>query len=89
MRIRALLREVTHIPLNTKQFTPVDQVVISNLEQPVKRGGGVKGGERTKGHSGSENANAELMRQAISSAALGEGWRGYFEHKLKKMEKGT
>ena len=43
MRIRALLREVTHIPLNTKQFTPVDQVVISNLEQPVKRGGKKEG----------------------------------------------
>lgn len=43
----------------------------------------------TQLHSGSETANAELMRQAISIAALGEGWRGYFEHKLKKLEKGT
>ncbi len=42
----------------------------------------------TQLHSGSETANADLMRQAISIAALGEGWRGYFEHKLKKLERG-
>jgi len=40
----------------------------------------------TQLHSGSETANARLMQQAISIAALGEGWRGYFEHKLKKLE---
>ena len=40
----------------------------------------------TQLHSGSETANAQLMRQAISVAALGESWRGYFEHKLKKIE---
>ena len=43
----------------------------------------------TQLHSGSEKGNAELMRQAISIAALGESWRGYFEHKLKDMETGT
>ena len=40
----------------------------------------------TQLHSGRETANAQLMRQAISIAALGEDWRGYFEHKLKKIE---
>ena len=43
----------------------------------------------TQLHSGSEKGNAELMRQAISVAALGESWRGYFEHKLKKLETAT
>ncbi len=43
----------------------------------------------TQLHSGSEKSNAELMRQAISVAALGESWRGYFEHKLKKLETAT
>ena len=42
----------------------------------------------TQLHSGSETANTELMRQAISIAALGESWRGYFEHKLKKLALG-
>lgn len=37
-------------------------------------------------HSGAEKGNAELMRQAISVAALGEGWREYFEHQVKKVE---
>ena len=39
-------------------------------------------------HRGSEKTNAELMRQAISIAALGESWREYFEHQLKKLTQG-
>ena len=33
-----------------------------------------------------EKTNTELLRRAISVSALGEGWRGYFEHQLKKVE---
>jgi MOSC domain-containing protein YiiM len=37
-------------------------------------------------HKGPDKDNAELMRQAISVAALGESWREYFRHQLKKVE---
>ncbi len=40
-------------------------------------------------HRGSDKGNAELMRLAISVAALGEGWREYFKHQLKKIGTGT
>ncbi len=33
-----------------------------------------------------EKTNTQLLRRAISVSALGEGWRGYFEHQLKKVE---
>ena len=50
--------------------------------------GGVTVADITSLHRGTDKANAELMRQAISVAALGEQWREYFEHQLKKLDQG-
>ncbi len=43
----------------------------------------------TRLHRGPNAKNAELIRQAISVAALGESWREYFQHQLKKIEAGS
>ncbi len=43
----------------------------------------------TRLHKGPEAENAALIRQAISVAALGESWREYFQHQLKKIEDGS
>jgi len=40
----------------------------------------------TRLHTEPKAENVEMIRQAISLAALGEGWREYFEHQLKKIE---
>lgn len=59
-----------------------------DIDQLGQDPGEVTVADITRLHSGSEKNNAELMRQAISIAALGESWRGYFEHKLKKLAQG-
>lgn len=40
----------------------------------------------TRLHTQDKAANAELLRQAITVGALGENWREYFQHELKKLE---
>ena len=40
----------------------------------------------TRLHTQDKAANAELLRQAITVGALGENWREYFRHELKKLE---
>ena len=40
----------------------------------------------TRLHTQDKAANAELLRQAITVGALGETWREYFQHELKKVE---
>ncbi len=40
----------------------------------------------TRLHTGPKADNAPLIRHAISVAALGESWREYFQHQLKKIE---
>jgi MOSC domain-containing protein YiiM len=56
-----------------------------DIDQLGQDPGEVTVADVTRLHSGSEKNNVDLMRQAISIAALGEGWRGYFEHQLKKL----
>ncbi len=34
-----------------------------------------------------EKGNAALLNKAISVSALPEGWRGYFEHQLEKLQR--
>lgn len=45
---------------------------------------GVTVGDIVRLHT-TEKDNEALMRRAASSAALGESWRGYFEHRLEKL----
>jgi MOSC domain-containing protein YiiM len=59
-----------------------------DIDQLGQDPGEVTVADITRLHSGSEKKNVDLMRQAISIAALGEGWRGYFEHQLKKLTQG-
>ncbi len=40
----------------------------------------------TRLHTEPKAENAPLIRQAISVASLGESWREYFQHQLKKVE---
>ncbi len=43
----------------------------------------------TRLHTQDKAANVELLRQAITVGALGETWREYFQHELKKVEAAT
>lgn len=60
-----------------------------DIDELGRDSAGVTVADITRLHTGSEQDNAQLMRQAISVAALGESWRGYFEHQLKKRHEGT
>lgn len=60
-----------------------------NIDVISRDSGEVTVADITSLHTGADKDNAELMRQAISVGALGESWRGYFEHQVKKIGTGT
>ncbi len=53
---------------------------------PVGRDpGGVTVAEITRLYT-TDKSNVDLLRRALAVPALGESWRGYFEHQLEKVE---